>query len=372
MPRNVTELSVQAERILAAGLLAEGDGEVDVEFFELNLNMATAGVVAALEELAAIGLVRAETTWHCEECDGREQITRDSCSVCGHRRSSDSAAIRSFFRPAREASRDPAAIFLIHGMNTFGDWQQSLAWKVQLLYGRSLPVFVFKFGRDRTSPLTKWAQRARTRQLAHAIRSASGDLARAGRNTRCDVIAHSFGTLMLARLLEGDDFKQLEFGRIILCGSIAPRETPWSEYVRTSRVESVLNHRAGHDLWVRLAPWVFPNSSASGVEGFENEDGVHDIFSPTFAHSDYFTQGNFDGIIRRRWTPFLNGRSLGALSTGDAGVARAASVTGRLPGRYWVGRGILLLGALKLFPLILASISYLGRAAESLLLRLAR
>jgi hypothetical protein len=355
---------------MAAGLLSEGDGEVDAEFFALSLNIATADVSAALEELAAIDLVRAETTWHCDECDRREQITRDSCSVCGHRRSQDSAEIRSFFRPAREASRDPAAIFLIHGMNTFGDWQQSLAWKVQLLYGRSLPVFVFKFGRDRTSPLTQWAQRARTRQLAEAIRSASGDLARAGRNTRCDVIAHSFGTLMLARLLEDADFKQFEFGRVILCGSIAPRETQWSKYVLAGRIESVLNHRAGRDLWVRLAPWIFPNCSASGVEGFEKENGMHDVLSPTFSHSDYFTQGNFDGVMRRRWTPFLNGRSLDERSGGDAATAREISPLGRLRGRYWIGRLILLLVGLILFPVALQVVSKLGHAAQWVLTRL--
>jgi hypothetical protein len=255
-------------------------------------------------------------------------------------------------------------------MNTFGDWQQSLAWKTQLLYGYPLPVFVFKFGRDRFSPLTRWSQGTRTHQLAEALEKARGDLSRAGRNNRCDVVAHSFGTLMLARLLKDDEFKALEFGRIILCGSIAPRDTPWSDYVRDGRVEAVLNHRAGHDLWVRLAPWIFPNCSPSGVEGFADEQDVHDLLSPSFSHSDYFTEGNFDGVVRRRWTPFLNGRSLREISSGEDTAARESSTTARLPGRYWLGRGILLLIGAGLFPVALTSISYLGRAAQWALARL--
>jgi hypothetical protein len=230
---------------LALGILTEGGRIIDLAFYQLRTGASTTLVEQALEELAIAGLLVAESAWRCPSCETLVPHHREECGECGSRRPTGAPLARTFERHhSPRGQRDPAAVFLIHGMNTLGDWQQSLSWRFQLLYGYSIPVFVFKFGRDLLSPLTKTSQRRRTRQLGTALRQVQQDLLAARRPHRCDVIAHSFGTLLITQLLEDVSFVDLEFGRIVLTGSIAPREFQWKRFVTSGRIEVALNHRA--------------------------------------------------------------------------------------------------------------------------------
>lgn len=322
-----------ANNLLAAGILSSG-GDVDTKFYGGRLGLSRDRVRYGLASLAAEGRLVRESGWECSACHAENRTDRTTCHDCEKERAPDDPSIEIFVRPARPKTRDPAALFLIHGMNTLGDWQQSLAWKIQLLYGYSLPVFVFKFGMDRISPFTRVAQEHRLSQLASAVREAQADLVAAGRIERCDVVAHSFGTLLLTQLLSDPKYNEIVFGRVILTGAIAPREVDWHQLLSKHRVEAVLNHRGGRDIWVRLAPWAFPDVGSSGYHGFSQSAFIHDLYSPEFAHSDFFTRENFDSVIRDAWTPFL------ASALGEGGGGPNEPGNGRLSGskKYWIGR----------------------------------
>lgn len=350
-----------AERLLELGA-ATGRGEVDVDFYAMRLQTDAASVLRGLEELVARGLLAIEDRWQCSECGADMTLTSDLCADCKTPRSPGGTLVRAFLRPTRPPGRDPAAVFLVHGMNTLGSWQQSFSWKLHLLYGNSIPVFVFKFGRELLSPAARYSQHRRSVQLGIAVREAQTDLIAAGRNNRCDVIAHSFGTLLLSQLLDNAAFADLVFGRVILCGSIVPSRYGWDAHVANGRVEAVLNHRAGKDRWVRAAPWFFPDVGSSGVHGFSNTISVRDHLSVSFRHSDYFAKNNFNAVIRNVWTPFLNREVADASLCEDAQHAITGSDS-----RYWVGRILLIVIAALVTLLGLELAAVIGRASKAVL-----
>ena len=324
-------------QLIAAGLF-QGRGDVDLAYFCQTLGEGESAVSDALRSFVSEGLLRETKGWICSS-DGVQNPEESLRCHCEKEREPSDRSAPLFVRVVEFPSRDPSAVFLVHGMNTLGSWQESLSWKLQLLYGRSIPVFVFKYGRDWTSPLTLSSQEKRVAQLAESIRRAQRDLEAAGRKVVCDLIAHSFGSLLVAKVLDDPQQVDLTFGRLLLTGSIVPVDYGWSKHIASGRVEGVLNHRAGQDAWVRLAPWVFPGVGPSGFSGFIEASHVGDYLSSGFGHSDYFKEANFDAVTREAWTQFLNGHPVTGMN--------ARLVTPREPTflarhRFWVGRLLLL------------------------------
>jgi len=57
----------------------------------------------------------------------------------------------------------------------------------------------------------------------------------------CSIIAHSFGTFVIARILR--DHTDLEFNRIIFCGSVVPQKFRFEDY--RGRFEAPLVNEVG-------------------------------------------------------------------------------------------------------------------------------
>lgn len=57
-----------------------------------------------------------------------------------------------------------------------------------------------------------------------------------------DIIAHSFGSLLLVKLLDRPESADFKFGRIVVAGSIVKPDYGWKRHIRSGRVEAVLNH----------------------------------------------------------------------------------------------------------------------------------
>jgi hypothetical protein len=109
------------------------------------------------------------------------------------------------------------------------------------------------------------------------------------------VVAHSFGTYIIARILES--FPDLRLKRLLLCGSIIPRAFRWDRV--KSQVGDVVNDCGTHDIWPVLAQSVTWGYGASGTFGF-GSSRVRDRFHK-FAHSEYFNAA----FVEHYWTPFL-------------------------------------------------------------------
>jgi hypothetical protein len=118
---------------------------------------------------------------------------------------------------------------------------------------------------------------------------------------RCSIIAHSFGTYLVAAAIE---IYGLSFDKIILCGSIVRRDFPWSRFLHEGRVRKVFNDCGRDDLWVKLVVWCVKDSGASGVFKFMDDHRrlLQHVHSE-WGHSDFFYLHNYN----KRWIPFLKG-----------------------------------------------------------------
>ena len=121
------------------------------------------------------------------------------------------------------------------------------------------------------------------------------------------VIAHSFGTYILARYITGfDEFLPIRLNTAILTGSILNPEFDWEAH-RGVRIARVLNEVAPNDQLVKHMPklkWIHPDPlyGNSGVTGFAKEcDIVDQMSNDIFDHNNVIKRD----VIERHWMPFL-------------------------------------------------------------------
>ena len=198
---------------------------------------------------------------------------------------------------------------LLHGMNTEGEWQQDSVYRFGL-YNEHSPFKIYKYGIRRIEPFFKLLQNKRVSKFIKDYKQASKEARQCGINDPPDIIAHSFGTLILVRAMERD--KAISFGRVLLCGSIIRPDFDWLKYKREGRVDLILNHFGGKDFWAHIAVYAIPRSGPSGRIGFvemkETRDYIFNVKYPAYKHSDFFKDDNFPQQFKFLWRPFLWGR----------------------------------------------------------------
>jgi hypothetical protein len=132
-------------------------------------------------------------------------------------------------------------------------------------------------------------------------------------NVGISVVAHSFGTYIVAAYLMGfdsDEKPPVKFNSIILTGSILHENFNWGQFSRRC-LGNVYNMTSSNDRWVKMMPaekWrkYFGMSDLfgrSGVNGFENEFIVTESRNEIFNHNNTIKTD----IIETKWMPFLNG-----------------------------------------------------------------
>lgn len=223
--------------------------------------------------------------------------------------------------PVPSDGRRPLVISL-HGIRTRGTWQKELTEELQVGGIDHVPLDYGFF--MALQLLLPWSRRRKVLwfrdEYTRCVERHAG--------VRPSVIAHSFGSYLVARALEM--FDEVRFDEIILCGSIVRRDYPWSRVIGSQARRAL--HEFGHqDLWARVVGLVVEDAGPSGCRGFLDlaEGGVIQRCHPEFRHSDYFYRLNY----RHNWVPFLQGGAPG----GD-----------QLPsarGSNWWFRAVLLLGA---------------------------
>ncbi len=124
----------------------------------------------------------------------------------------------------------------------------------------------------------------------------------AGLKIRPSIIAHSFGTYIVASALL--KYQEIAFDRLILCGSIVRRGYDWSRVLNSGQGNAVLNEYSVRDIWVKLPQLAVADAGASGAYGFDSsEPALYQRPRPEFRHSDYFSPLNYE----KNWIPFLRG-----------------------------------------------------------------
>jgi pimeloyl-ACP methyl ester carboxylesterase len=245
--------------------------------------------------------------------------------------------------PLEPRGDDQHVVLLVHGIRTEADWQDRIASLLRKA-GVNCPQ-PFKYGYfDLFQFLTPGTvtRHIPSGRLHRQLRSISMQRPQA----KLTVIAHSFGTVAICRLLQ--EFPDLVLHRLILCGSVVPLDYPWDR-VRLQVQNRVLNECGVQDIWPRLAAACTWGYGPTGATGFGNFD-VCDRFHPG-RHSDFFN----DKFVTMYWLPFI---LYGEIPESDFERTRQASprlhrFVGRLPLRWMI---VSLMAALTITVLGFASV----------------
>ena len=266
-------------------------------------------------QLAPDELVQGKSTGVCPSCNR-------AFTDCG----SGIQFVSHFLREA-EPGRSVPWVLVLHGMNTNGAWQEQFSWRVATTYGRSVPVFIYKYGKVVTGVFLSWRRRALVRQLHDRIRDLAAERTDSPLGSRPDVIAHSFGTWMLGHALASNDpeLADLAVGRVILVGCILRPDFPWGDILARGRAEAVLNHFSHADRWARVSGFAISDAGPSGHRGFDSSSAevtrslVINRSADGFGHSDYFDSRLMPDVYKDVWKPFLTSplQSLGGTSRTD-------------------------------------------------------
>jgi pimeloyl-ACP methyl ester carboxylesterase len=184
-------------------------------------------------------------------------------------------------------------VLLVHGIRTEGAWQERVGNAITrtgvavahpFRYGYfDLIQFLTPGTLTRHKPIDRLHQEIR-------------DIGRRFPKAKLTVVAHSFGTYAICRLLQ--DYPDIVLHRLVLCGSVVPMTYPWLR-VREQVQNRVINECGATDIWPRLAAVVTWGYGATGATGF-GTTGVRDRFHAG-KHSDFF----HEKFVAEFWLPFI-------------------------------------------------------------------
>ena len=162
----------------------------------------------------------------------------------------------------KRSAREPntRGIVLIHGIRTRAPWQ--LMVKQMLEKNPSVSVIPIGYGKLDTlsfllpGPTRKIPIRTTTKKLRAAIMTFGS------KENPVSVIAHSFGTYSLAKILEEN--RDIELQDVVLCGAIIPDDYDWGATRRQIRGR-IVSEYGTRDVWPAVAKSVTWGYGAAGT-----------------------------------------------------------------------------------------------------------
>jgi pimeloyl-ACP methyl ester carboxylesterase len=143
-------------------------------------------------------------------------------------------------------SRKPRVVVTIHGIRTHGKWQKEIT---PYLARHGLIPYHIDFGFFRAIFFFfKWTRERQVKAVRDELRSLVAHLD----SPRIGIIAHSFGTHLAMEALVRENGGLL-YDRIVLTGSIVPRDFDWNSALEKKWVMALRNERATDDWVVSLA-----------------------------------------------------------------------------------------------------------------------
>ena len=194
---------------------------------------------------------------------------------------------------ARHDDIEKQVVILIHGIRTWALWQNAIR---KALERQGFVVQPTNYGYlDLLRFLLPWQPfsakivNAITKQIRHTLRM--------NEVTSCSIVAHSFGTFVVTRILE--EHKDLMFERIIFCGSVVPYRFPFEDYSHRFK-HPVVNEVGTRDCWPAIAEAATIGYGSAGTYGFRRP-AVKDRWHNGKAHSAFLNAE----FCRKYWVPFL-------------------------------------------------------------------
>lgn len=208
---------------------------------------------------------------------------------------------------AQQDGAGPDLVVTVHGIRTFGGWQNRLA---ALLRQARPGVRISTYGYGYFSaiafaiPFLRWIEVRR-------FRSRLLQMFRANPGARVSIVAHSFGTHIVAWALRGMDPRALPSIRcILLAGSVLKSDFDWSPLLDSGNVDAVVNDCGVDDNVLLLSQFAILFTGMAGrvgFYGFTHERLVNRFFAG--AHSHYFQplDPDPDAFMRAHWVGLLLG-----------------------------------------------------------------
>lgn len=204
---------------------------------------------------------------------------------------------------------NPPMVISVHGIRTAARWQKDLA---DYLGTHSIRHRSHDFGHY--SLLRFASDRSRQTKIdefysfySQLLREKDTGIDVFNYRTRPSVIAHSFGTYIVGHAMQ--KYPDIQFDKVIICGSILPTEFDWSTLFHRDQVNFVRNEYSAKDVWASRVGAFIPDTGPSGVQGFPSLSKVvsQERFE-YFKHSDYFRRAHFEShwlpVLRKEPSPF--------------------------------------------------------------------
>lgn len=117
---------------------------------------------------------------------------------------------------------------------------------------------------------------------------------------RPSAVAHSLGSWILGQALL--KYEDMRFDKLVLAGSILPRDFDWATVFSRDQVSAVRNECGQKDPWPAWAGRLVGRTGTGGSKGFEwLGPNVENIRSEWFGHSDALMRPHIENF----WIPFL-------------------------------------------------------------------
>lgn len=199
-------------------------------------------------------------------------------------------------------------VLLLHGIRTQAEWfvdfQNIFYQTVEEKHLKTEEFEVIRLRYGWTNALKFWEPLLLRRQFVNWFHNETEPLRRTYLNAEFSIIAHSFGTYILAEAIS--ERTQNKYKNIILCGSIVNRKFPWfADY--SDCFENLDSDCALRDIWPIMSKLFVFFTDASGVFGFEGAlpaSRFTERFFKGYSHSSFFYAEHYKNV----WIPRILGQ----------------------------------------------------------------
>ena len=180
-------------------------------------------------------------------------------------------------------------VVLIHGIRDFGEWEELVKAKLAELPNTVVLPLGYNYYDPIRFLLPGMFQTGPQQIIAGGIRQKREELRNDYQDVKVSVIAHSFGTHVIAGILREAGDITLEY--LILCGSVLPRLYDFDK--NKGRVENMIVNDVGcRDVWPIFAKICTFGYGAAGTFGFQRSGPQNRYFD--HGHGGYFSDRFID------------------------------------------------------------------------------
>ncbi len=192
-------------------------------------------------------------------------------------------------------------VVLLHGIRTEAVWQSMVCRELSKLPN----VKVYPVGYGWLDAFRFWLPFGRMKSKEKILRELR-DIKTKHEGSPFTVIAHSFSTFLISEIF--NDHPDIMVNKLILCGSIIPRDFRWDKIPSSTGGMLVVNEVGTRDIWPVLARVTSWGYGCSGTMGFQTARVTDRYFD--YGHSDFFQENH----ISKYWVPFVQNGTINSSS----------------------------------------------------------